>query len=181
MNVIKVIKESNEIKEDREELSLKKGIIAILSTLVGGAVGAVAIKQKDQKVQKLQNDRIDKFYDYFHLVNQWLLLKHEGKSLVQYFENNGYKNIAVYGTGELFSRLQEELRGSNINIVYGMDRKADKIYVDIEVLSLDDEWRDDVDAVVVTPIFMFDELEEMIMDRMDCPVVSLEEVVYGIE
>lgn len=160
---------------------MKKGLVAVLSTLVGGVAGAAILNQKDQKIQQKQKDRIDKFYDYFHLVNQWLSLNHEGKSLVQYFEKNGYKNIAVYGTGELFNRLQEELKGSSINIAYGMDKKADRIYTDIEVLSLEDEWRDDVDVVVVTPIFMYDELEEMIMDRLDCPVVSLEDVVYGVE
>ena len=37
-----------------------------------------------------------------------------------------------------------------------------------------------VDAVIVTPIFFMDEIEEMLSGKMDCPIVSLEDILYEI-
>ena len=37
-----------------------------------------------------------------------------------------------------------------------------------------------VDVIVVTAISYFDEIEEKLSERVDCPVVSLEDIVYEL-
>ena len=159
---------------------MKKGIIAILATAAGGAIGATVVKKKDEKKINWQKKRIDKFYNYFQLVNQWLALKNEGKSLTAYFEKNGYQTIAIYGIGELGNRLVEELKNSDITIKYTIDRKQDAANTDLRVLSIEEAAEEAVDVIIVTPIFAYDELEATLMEQLDYPVVSLEDVVYSI-
>ena len=114
-----------------------------------------------------------------NVLNQWLLLKNEGKSLADYFVNNSYKNIAVYGMGELGNRLIEELKSSDINVRYGIDKNVQSVYSEIEVIDLESKI-ENVDVIVVTAVFAFEEIENELSKRTDIPIVSLEEVIYEI-
>ena len=160
---------------------MKKSVIfSIVSAIVGAMFGAVTVGIKSEEKKEKQNKRIDKFYGYFHLVNQWLVLKNEGKSLTVFFEKKGYKKIALYGMGELGNRVLEELKDSDIEIAYAIDKKSDYIYTDLTIKSLDDTL-EQVDAIIVTPIFAYDEIEELLLERVDYPIISLEDVVFGVE
>ena len=37
-----------------------------------------------------------------------------------------------------------------------------------------------VDAVVVTAITFFEEVEEMLRQKVDCPIISLEDILYDV-
>lgn len=74
-------------------------------------------------------------------------------------------------------RLLEELKGSRITVKYGIDKRSDEIYEDIELFSPDDDL-EDVDAVVVTAIAYFEEIRDRLSVKMDCPVISLEDAIY---
>ena len=39
---------------------------------------------------------------------------------------------------------------------------------------------DDVDAVVVTAVYFFDEVEEELEKIFDCPIISLEDIVQEV-
>ena len=112
------------------------------------------------------------------MLNQWLLLKQEGKSLEKYFAENGYKTIAIYGMGEMGNRLYDELKNSSVvEIKYAIDKNAAGTYSELEVFDPDDEMTE-VDAVIVTAIFAFDEIEDELSEKIQCPIISLEDVVY---
>ena len=38
----------------------------------------------------------------------------------------------------------------------------------------------EVDAVVVTPIVFFNEIEKELSEKLDCPIISLEDILYEI-
>ena len=156
---------------------MKKGIIAILGTITGTIVGAASTNYLQSKEIKLQFEKVEKFKNYYNLLNQWLLLKNENKGLSDYFIKNNYKKIAIYGMGELGSRLVEELKDSDIVIKYAIDKNAGGAYSEIEVRSMDDVL-DNVDAVIVTAVFAFDEIEIELSKIVDCPIISLEDVIY---
>lgn len=42
-----------------------------------------------------------------------------------------------------------------------------------------DDTLPDVDAIIVTAFFFFDEIEQELEDKIDCPIISIEDVVYG--
>lgn len=120
--------------------------------------------------------RIRKFRGYYEIVHQWLKLKEQGRSLEKYFTVNGYHDIAIYGWGELGQHLYEELKESQINVRYIVDRnaKSDGKIVSVDKLTEKDA---DVSAIVITAVFDFDNIYNDLKDRVNCPIISLEEVV----
>lgn len=158
---------------------MKKLIISAISALAGAALGAsMAGKVFLCKMQKVQS-MSDKHLALFLMMNQWVKIKQAGKSFSSYFEKKGYKKIAVYGMSYAGATLVEELKGTGITIAYGIDQKAESIYADMDIVSIKDNLND-VDAVVVTAITFFDEIEETLSERLDCPILSLEDVLYEI-
>jgi lactate dehydrogenase-like 2-hydroxyacid dehydrogenase len=160
---------------------MKKGTVSVLSALTGAVVGAAAVfqtvgKEYEKKYNKAQSYS-DKHLALFYLMNQWVKVKQEGKNLSSYFEKNGYKKIAIYGMGHAGETLVDELRGTATEVAFGIDKNADSIYAGIDVVSPDEEW-EHVDAIVVAAITFFDEIEEELSQKVDCPIISLEDVVY---
>lgn len=158
---------------------MKTGIIAVLSMLMGAAAGASAVgKAKGDELRKAK-ELSSKHLDLFLLMNQWVKVKQEGKNLSLYFERNGYKKIAVYGMSYAGETLVNELKDSNTEVVYGIDQRADSLYADIDIVSMD-EPLSEVDAVVVTSITFFEEVEEKLSGRLGCPIISLEDVLHEV-
>jgi lactate dehydrogenase-like 2-hydroxyacid dehydrogenase len=162
---------------------MKKGTISVLSALTGALAGAAAATTTLGKASVKKYDKAqaysDKHLALFYLMNQWVKVKQEGKNLSSYFEKNGYKKIAIYGMGHAGETLVDELRGTATQVAFGIDRNADSIYADIDVVTLDDKW-EEVDAIVVAAITFFDEIEEELSQKVDCPIISLEDVLYEV-
>ncbi len=158
---------------------MKKAVTMLLATLAGGAAGAGAVSSVWKKKCAASDDWVKKMIEFYNVLNEWLMLKQEGKSLVEYFERNQYKTIAVYGMKELGERLYDELKNSNVKVAYAIDKNADEIYAEVDVMTPDDDLPE-VDVIVVTPIHFFDEIEEMLADKVDYPIVSIEDVVYEV-
>ena len=47
--------------------------------------------------------------------------------------------------------------------------------MDVEVVTLDDDLKE-VDAVVVTAITFFEEIAEKLEKKLECPIISLEDI-----
>lgn len=158
---------------------MKKGIIGVASGLAGAALGAAGVgRVMSEKVTEWKN-MSDKHLALFLLMNQWVKVKQEGKNLADYFEGVGYHEIAIYGMSYAGETLADELQGSNIKIKYGIDKKANVIYADFDVISPDEEL-EKVDAIVVTSITFFDEIYEILTKKISCPILSLEDILYEI-
>ena len=158
---------------------MKKSIVSILSLLTGAAIGGGVVGKKLSLKSKKSKGYADKHLALFLMMNQWVKVKQEDKKLSTYFEQNGYKKIAIYGMSYAGETLVDELKETGIEIVYGIDKRADSLYADIDIISIDD-LQDDVDAIVVTAITFFDEIEEMLSEKVDCPIISLEDILYEV-
>lgn len=158
---------------------MKKLTLSLLSVLGGAATSAVAVRKVTGKATEVQRNMSEKHLALFLMMNQWVAVKQEGKNLADYFEKQGYKSIAVYGMSYAGERLLEELKGSDIQVQYGIDKNADNIYMDVNIVTMEDELKP-VDAIVVTPIFFFDDIEEELSQKIDCPIISMEDVLYEV-
>ena len=158
---------------------MKKPTISVLSALVGAAVGAGAVEMTSHENAEKLHAMSEKHLALFLMMNQWVKVKQEGKNLSSYFERKGYKKIAVYGMSYAGATLLNELRNSETSIEYGIDRNADSFYTDIDIVSVNDDLRQ-VDAVVVTPITFFDEIEEELSQKLSCPILSLEDILHEV-
>lgn len=160
-------------------LDMKKGVIALLSAVFGAGAGAVgAVYYKGIQVKE-KSEKVDKFKSYYNMLNQWLILKQEGKSLDQYFVKNDYKRIAIYGMGEMGNRLYDELKNTEITVAYAIDKNISAAYSPIDVFDIDDNL-ENVDVVIITATFAFNEIEMLLNDKVKCPIISLEDVVYEL-
>lgn len=101
------------------------------------------------------------------------------KSIDAYFHKNKIENIAIYGMSYVGERLLDELRDSDITVKYAVDQNADNIYADIDVI-LPGENMPEVDAIVVTPIYYYYEIQEMLSSKVDCKIISLEDILNEI-
>lgn len=157
---------------------MKKGLLTTVSLLAGAAVGATAMGKVKNSAVEAKAEKIDKFKGYYNMLNQWLVLKQESKSLEQYFVDNGYETVAIYGMGEMGNRLYDELKNSDkIKVKYAVDKNAGSTYSELEVLESADDLPE-VDVLVITATFAFDEIEEELSGKIDYPIVSLDDVVY---
>lgn len=160
---------------------MKKGTITTISTIIGAGVGVIiggigfgALKQ--QQINS-KTEKVDKFKGYYNLLNQWLMIKQSGKTLETYFIDKGFKSIAIYGMGEMGTRLYDELKNTEIEIKYAIDKNALSSMSEIEVVETEDNF-EKVDAIIVTATFAFIEIEEELKKKVDYPIVSLEDVVF---
>lgn len=157
---------------------MKKGLSAVIGGLVGASASALLIGKGCNKLIKQKSDKVDKFKNYYYMLNQWLILKQQGNALTKYFEENQFNNIAIYGVGEMGNRLYDELKDSDICVKFAID-KEDNRYMEVEVKSPEDDF-EGVDVIVVTAIFAFEEINRKISPRVSCPVISLEDIIFDI-
>lgn len=158
---------------------MKKGIVNALFALGGAVAGIVGTERSLKKKIKEGWEMSDKHLELFLLMNQWVKVKQEGKNLSSYFEKKGYREIAIYGMSYAGETLADELKKSTTNIKYGIDQKAEQIYAEFDVV-LPNEKLEHVDAIVVTPVKFFDEIEEQLRSKVSCPIISLEDILYEI-
>ncbi|MCI8901677.1 MAG: hypothetical protein HFH76_13865 [Lachnospiraceae bacterium] len=158
---------------------MKKIGSTILAALTGAVVGAGTVGKIGKDRLAEANAMSIKHLELFKMMAQWVQVKQEGKKLASYFESHGYKKIAIYGMSYAGETLLNELKDSGITVVYGIDKNAASIYADIKILPKIDSL-EEVDAIVVTAITFFDEIEKMLAEETDCPVVSLEDVLFEV-
>lgn len=158
---------------------MKKAMLSLLSTAIGAAVGTGITGSIMEKSIKKNNAMSNKHLSLFLMMNEWVKVKQEGKNLAEYFEKNGYKRIAIYGMSYAGETLLNELDGSDIEVAYAIDKNAESIYLDIDVVTMETDLQE-VDAVVVTAITFYDEIEEKLKEKIKCPIVSLEDILYEV-
>jgi len=158
---------------------MNKGVVGILSGVVSAGVTATVTGKVMGEKANSWKQLSDKHLSLFQMMNQWVKVKQEGKNLSQYFEANNYKNIAIYGMSYAGETLIDELKNTTTNVKYGIDKNADTIYSEVDIVTMDDDLKE-VDAIVVTAITFFDEIVEKLKTKIDCPIISLEDILYEV-
>ncbi len=162
-----------------EKKIMKKVYISILCVVAGVISGAYIVGKNILK--KLSEVRLisDKHLTLFILTVQWIKVKQQGKNVSDFLKEEGYENIAIYGMSYIGERLIDELKNTDINVVYGIDRNINFISSSIDLVSINDNLKT-VDAIVVTAVTFFDEIYEELSKKIDCPIISLEDILYII-
>lgn len=158
---------------------MKRFVQGMVTTAVGAAAGAIAIDNMLSKSLKKSQENTEKFHMLFRMMNQWVEVKQKGVNLSQFFEENGYKKIAVYGMATVGETFFNELKGTSTEIVYAIDKNKAGIAAGVAIYSPDEELPP-VDVIVVTAISYYDEIATMLEGKVDYPIISLEDVVYNI-
>ncbi|RDU22810.1 hypothetical protein [Anaerosacchariphilus polymeriproducens] len=157
-----------------------KFLVFLTGVITGICIGAALLYKMQLKALEKLNAKTDKFKQYYNTLNQWLNNKDDGKSSVNFFKRNGYQSVAIYGMGELGNRLYKELRNSDIKIKYVIDQSIDYLNHEVSVMSPEDRL-EAVDVIVVTPTFAFEDIRSKLKAKINCPIISINEVLYEID
>lgn len=136
-------------------------------------------KEKDFRKRKV-NDKAYmavKYHFLFQLMSNWMALKQQKISIGEFLIARGYQSIAIYGMSHMGLRLIDELKESGPAISYVIDKNMDNLYIDIKKVLVSEKL-EKVDVVIVTAISHFYEIKEMLREKLDCPVISLEDLLY---
>ena len=109
-----------------------------LSTVVVGVLGlisGIAIGYSRVRVSSSEREMKNKMYKYYVTLNNWLEKKQNNINLSSYFQNMGYKSVAIYGMKEVGERLYNELKDTETEVKYVIDQNADSIYADVDIYS----------------------------------------------
>lgn len=134
----------------------------------------VYIESSSNKLQ----DRADKFRFYVNIMDAWMLLWEQERSVADFLKRYNYEKVAVYGLGILGKHLIFELLQKNIEISYTIDQNECLSYPGIPHYPLK-EGLSMVDAIIVTAVYEFDDIWMNIRNcKVKCPILSLVEMVY---
>lgn len=162
---------------------MKKGLLSTISTMAGLAVGGTAAgaavyKMKEKEVE-MQNERANKNAAVIRALANWITLMQDGKSVVSFLRKYQYETVAIYGMHYIGERLYRELVESGIEVKYAIDQIRNNTPVNVPLKRLGDPM-EEVDAVIVTPIFYYDSIEEELMEIFDCPIISFDEILEEV-
>lgn len=131
--------------------------------------------------QYSENPQKKKMEIYYNIFNRWMTLKNKEISLSKYFSRNKIEKIAIYGYSDFAKRLLEELLVDGmIDIIYFIDKKipiterGEVVYKSVQPVL-------QVDAIVVTPIFYYDEIRCELQKQTETEIVSLEKIIEFCE
>lgn len=121
----------------------------------------------------------DKHFELFMIMNRWTRLLQDKKSIVDYFERNNYKEIAIYGFNYIGETLERELRESAIKIKYIIDRNAEYMYAPERIISPNEVFNN-VDVLVVTVVDKKGVLINKLQDTCNFKVVYIGDILKEV-
>lgn len=114
----------------------------------------------------------------FQILSKLCDLYEEGEDIEKFFVDNMISKIAIYGAGNIGKHFYRSLKSSQINVLYFIDQNADGEACEKVDVYLPEEAPNIVDAIVVTPVKFFYEIESKLKTFMpDIYIISAETVV----
>lgn len=154
-----------------------KIIGCLLLMLASFMLGVVVTEKKEIPSRVKLQDGSTKMMEFYNLLIQWIGIKQRQKNIVDFFKNNGYYSIAIYGMKELGKCLYDELQGSDIEVKYCIDNNITENDKGLLMYKVNENLPY-VDAIVVTAIHYFGEIENQLNSKVDYQIVNLEDIIY---
>lgn len=147
------------------------GITGTISFVIGFILGGKILVSTVNDYKK----RMERNLSNMVLLNDWLELLYSGGNIEQYFNCKGYKKIMIYGNGYVGRRLTQALTDSDIEVAAIMDKSVTADQNGI-VIGADSEIPN-VDCIVITPVYYYDEILGLLREKTNVPLVSMKTVI----
>lgn len=122
-----------------------------------------------------------KFLKMVHIYDLWMYLKNRNAKISDFLIYNNIHKIVIYGMGYIGSRLLDELSGSNIQVLFGLDQEGDAIQTRVPVYRIGEDVVkneiNDADIVIVTSVNAKEEVENDVKKISNVPVILFEEII----
>lgn len=150
----------------------------ILGGVIGALIAAVIILRKKNKQVEYWAKNSTKYLELFRQMNQYLVTKQMNKSIVTYFEEHNIKKLAIYGMSHIAQRIIDDLENSGVKVVYGIDRRAERLTYNMPIYKPEDEYPE-ADAIIVTA-YDFEEISDMLSEKTDCEIISFADMIFNL-
>lgn len=121
----------------------------------------------------------DKHLSLFLLMNDWVQVLQQNKSISAYLIGEGYQSVAIYGISYVGITLLRELQNSNINIKYVIDKNKNVFISKCKIVD-PDAYLENVDAIIVTSVYYYQEIRRELLTKINCPIISLRDILKGL-
>ncbi len=156
-------------------------IIGLCGFIIGMAISDFLIAKKYQKsLIELENkgkDIEEKWSEFYDVLNMWVEIYHKNRSIENYFIKKSIKTIAIYGMKELGQHLMDDLQNSTVSVKYIIDKNKIVNNTNLTVIHPDEELLP-VDAIIVTAIHYYAEIEEQLSVKVSIPIINLQDIIY---
>ena len=151
------------------------GIITGIAAIAGIA-GIATDRFCVRKVLNQKRQELEKLKGNLMILSEWMEFYRRGMTMEKVLEKKGNSVVAIYGMGILGSHLYQELENSGIQVRYLIDRNPVRGVYQSEVCGIETELKG-IDAVIVTPVYQFEEIKEEIKKRNQVAVLPLRELL----
>lgn len=134
-----------------------------------------------EKVLRKNGEAFETLRAHDRLLDDWMYLRDREINLSQFFKKYGYSNVAIYGMGKLGRHLLYDLNKGGIKVSFGIDKNSKDCERDWDVKIYNPEQKmPKTDAVVITITNHYAEISEMLSTNMECPMITIEEIIQEL-
>lgn len=123
--------------------------------------------------------KIQKSAAQLAILNKWFSAYRIGVRASDFFYKYGYSTVAIYGMGILGKQLMEELKDSDLKVLYYIDKINVLPKEDLRRLSIEEKLPE-VDCIVVTVITEFESIYDILKEKSDASIINLNEICEDI-
>ena len=162
-------------------------VTGVLAFMTGFFAGSVRTAKKIMKQYDEQRETADKHQRYEMVYSTWLMAKKYGVPLDAYLMKQGIHKVVIYGTTEYGFRLYHELKDTQVEVLYALDRNPKYKIPGLKTYRWGDkneqppeEQKQSADAVIVSLFLMMDEIEPALSEAGYTCIISLEQLIYNL-
>jgi len=116
---------------------------------------------------------------YFRLFDKWLTIKESHIDIGGYLYSHGIHSIGIYGLGMMGRHLIAELSDSEVDIKYGVDKKAAINNQIFSIFKTCDKIPE-ADAVIITVVYNYESIIKELKNHTKAEVILLSELINQI-
>jgi len=161
--------------------------LAILALLLGIAVLLLIyincyLKKNLHKAEQTR----DTFKNYYQIYNVWISAKNRGRILCKLLVDKGYREVGIYGLGEIGERLFEELSSCNdLNVRCFIDQGKfiQDNYNGVKIVTIDDLVNyPDLNVIIITPFYAREAIDRQLAGKIsqNTKTVSFDDLVFDL-
>lgn len=114
----------------------------------------------------------------FRLMCRWTMNVQKGIRAADFLKKREWLSVAVYGAGDVGKCLLAELTDSDIEVRYVIDRRQMELNL---LVYRPEDALPAVDCVIVTAVMDYGEISMNLKNKLNCCIISIEDIVYWEE
>lgn len=115
--------------------------------------------------------------EYNKILLRWIKLYQQKKSIGDYLQSCGIKNVSIWGMGAVGKLLIEEIKGKvEIDAIIIGKVIYQKVEGNIPVISIS-EIKETSELIIVVPVYDIERIKKEAEEHTDCPVVALDVLI----